>query len=301
MHKALQILVLSDGKPGHRNQSLGLAEAIQRLTFSQIQVIEITSRNPFSSTIQTLKQAKSLPHLDLIIGAGHSTHIPLLTLGKILDAPTVVLMKPSLPCALFDLCLVPQHDLDAKDYPPYIIPTVGALNRIQAGTSSNNRGLIMIGGPSKEFAWNGELLQRAISEIVTSSPLEWHLTDSRRTPHGFLDTISSLPLTIHPHQTTTPNWLPAQLADVRETWVTQDSVSMIFEALSSSAAVGILPLPPNKKMSKISRAVQQLCETQQASFFSDWQKCHLLPASTPLREADRCARFLVQALYPHRL
>jgi len=294
MHKALQILVLSDGKPGHRNQSLGLAEAIQRLTFSQIQVIEITSRNPFSSTIQTLKQAKSLPQLDLIIGAGHSTHIPLLTLGEILDAPTVVLMKPSLPCALFDLCLVPQHDLKVAVYPDYIIPTIGVLNRIQDGTSSNIRGLMMIGGPSKEFAWNGEQLQLAISEIVANSSLEWDLTDSRRTPPGFLDTISSLPITIHPHQQTTPDWLPAQLAAAREAWVTQDSVSMIFEALSSNASVGILPLPPNKKLSKISNTVQQLCAEQQAVYFFDWRKCHQLPASAPLREADRCARLLLQ-------
>lgn len=301
MQTALQILILSDGKPGHRNQSLGLAESIARLTLSHIHVIDITTRNPFTSSIQALTQAKSLPLPDLIIGAGHATHVALLTLGKKLDAPTAVLMKPSLPCALFDICLIPQHDLHAEDHPDYIIPTVGALNRIQAGRSAGKRGLIMIGGPSKEFAWDGSLLQHAISEIVAKSSLEWHLTDSRRTPHGFLDTISSLPLIIHPHQQTTADWLPAQLADVQETWVTQDSVSMIFEALSSSAAVGILPLPPHKKLSKISRAVKQLCANQQAAFFADWQKCHQLPVSTPLREADRCARLLLQSLYPNRL
>jgi len=301
MQNALQIFVLSDGKPGHRNQCLGLAEAIARLTLSHILVIDVTTRNPFSSSIQILKEAKALPHPDVIIAAGHATHIALLTLGKKLAAPTVVLMKPSLPCALFDACLIPQHDLKGADHPCYIIPTIGALNRIQAGTSTSNRGLMMIGGPSKEFAWDGELLQRAISEIVANSALEWHLTDSRRTPLGFLDTISSLQLTIHPHQQTTPDWLPAQLADVDQAWVTQDSVSMIYEALSSRASVGILPLPPLKNLSKISRAVEQLCAHQQAAFFSDWQKCHQLPASSPLREADRCAQLLLQSLYPHRL
>lgn len=301
MQAATHILILSDGKPGHRNQSLGLAEAISRLTPTQIYTIDINSRNPFTSSIQALKQAKNLPHPDLIIAAGHATHTALLTLGKKLDAPTVVLMKPSLPCALFDLCLIPQHDLSDSDYPSYIIPTIGALNRIQAGSFPSNRGLIMIGGPSKEFAWDGEILHRAISEIIANSTLEWHITDSRRTPLGFLDTISSLPITVHSHLQTAPDWLPRQLAEVRETWVTQDSVSMIFEALSSNAAVGILPLPPQKKLSKISCAVQQLCAEQQAAFYSDWQKCHQLPAAAPLREADRCARILLQLLHPHLL
>lgn len=296
-----KLLILSDGKPGHRNQSLGLAEALLRLIPGDIDLIEISSRNPFRASVEALRQARSLTRPHLIIAAGHATHAALLVLGKKLDAPTVVLMKPSLPCALFDLCLIPQHDLHRPEQPPYIIPTIGALNRIQAGTSPSKRGLIMIGGTSKEFTWDGDSIARAVSEIIANSPRDWHLTDSRRTPPGFLDSIRSLPITIHPHQETPPDWLPAQLADVDQAWVTQDSVSMIFEALSSSASVGILPLPLRKNLSKISRAVQQLCADQQASFFSDWQKCHQLPSAAPLREADRCAKLVLQSLHPHLL
>jgi mitochondrial fission protein ELM1 len=296
-----KLLILSDGKPGHRNQSLGLAEALLRQIPGHIDVIDITSRNPFRASAEAIRKARLLTRPHLIIAAGQATHAALLVLGKKLDAPTVVLMRPSLPCALFDLCLIPQHDLRHSDQPSYIIPTIGALNRIQANPEPSNRGLIMIGGASKEFTWDGESLISAISEIIANSSRDWHLTDSRRTPPGFVESIRSLPITIHPHQETSPDWLPSQLADVDQAWVTQDSVSMIFEALSSSASVGILPLLPRKNLSKISRAVQQLCEDQQASFFSDWQKCHQLPSAAPLREADRCAKLVLQSLHHHLL
>jgi mitochondrial fission protein ELM1 len=301
MQNTLHILILSDGKPGHYNQSLGLAEALSRLTTTQIQTIYIKRRNPISACIDTLEQVNSLTRPNLLIAAGHATHIPLLVLGIKLNVPTVVLMKPSLPAALFDLCLIPLHDIQDTNHSENIIPTIGSLHRIQLGPATTNCGLIMIGGPSKEFTWEEGPLLRAITEVVVNSPLQWHLTDSRRTPPSFLSSLASLPITLHPHNLTTRDWLPATLATAKQVWVTQDSVSMIFEALSSQASVGILPMRPVKKLSKISLAVEQLCSNLQTVFFSDWLSTRQLPAAKPLREADRCARIVLSSLYPNIL
>jgi mitochondrial fission protein ELM1 len=50
-------------------------------------------------------------------------------------------------------------------------------------------------------------------------------------------------LTIVPFAATSPDWLPTQLARADQAWVTADSVSMVYEALTAGAAVGVLDVP----------------------------------------------------------
>ena len=71
----------------------------------------------------------TLPTPDLLLGAGHHTHLSLLAARRIRGGKVVVLMRPSLPPGLFDLCLIPEHD--APPARPNVLATRGALNRIQ--------------------------------------------------------------------------------------------------------------------------------------------------------------------------
>lgn len=297
MSKTLQLLILSDGKPGHRNQSLGLADALARRTNTQCRVIELNEVPRGKKILHARKLAFQGPKPDWIIAAGHGTHLCALLLRWWLSARAIVLMKPSWPMSCFDACLVPTHDLIGKPIPAHVIPTTGALNRIVSSHQKEPKGLILIGGESREFSFDPVVLREAITTVIAQSSLEWHITDSRRSPAGFLDSLSHLSATLHPHQQTTTDWLPEQLRIGQCAWVTNDSVSMIYEALSSGAQVGLLPMPARKPSSKIVNAVAELCREGKLTTYKDLQATGRLLASPPLAEADRCAEILLAKFF----
>lgn len=293
------IRILSDGKRGHENQSLGLAEALQRRTGAELETVTFPGHAGVFSQVRRAANRSTTPQL--LIAAGHRTHLPLLIAGRRLKVPTVLIMRPSLPARFFDLCLIPQHDLTDTPESPHILPTVGALNRLpEDAPEKDAKGLIMLGGPSKHFDWNNDLVLDSVKTIVLSTPaLTWTLGDSRRTPGGLLDKIRKLklPLTITPHGKTTPDWLPANLATADTVWVTPDSTSMVYESLTSRAKVGLLPLTANG--TRLSRSIDQLIESRTVIQFRSWPPGEALPEpNAPLHETSRCADELLARFFP---
>lgn len=291
------IWLIGDGKPGHENQSLGLADAIARRVPCAVHRISIAGKRGLLTRVRAAIQASAgLPEPDLIIAAGHATHFALLWLARKHRAKSIVLMRPSLPMAWFDLCIVPSHDFKKTNNRKNLIVTRGALNRVAPPDATpRSGGMILIGGPSVTHGWSGETLLNSLAAIVSNG--EWQLTDSRRTPAGFIAEIATrLPrIQIFPHQETTPDWLPAKLARATEVWVTEDSVSMVYEALSSGASVGLLPVPRLLADSRVLRGLEQLVADGFLTPFAAWEKSQRLeqPPSI-LREADRCAERVIQ-------
>jgi mitochondrial fission protein ELM1 len=347
----LIVWIVSDGKPGHVNQSRGLAEALARATATEIHTLRALppwrawlalllktrlnpscfvvasasafsheaegrggkqsstpaasatsgSPQPFGPRDDEINQRSRntsdtpLPKPDLIIGAGHATHPTLLAARRAHGGRAVVLMKPSLPRRCFDLCILPRHDGVAAD--AHTLVTDGALNRVRPATASDaNHGLILIGGASPHFEWSNDALQAQIKRILARTPdMQWTLTTSRRTPKDFLALLPQHPkLNIVPHTATPPDWLPEQLARCGTVWVTPDSASMVFEALTAGADVGVFDLPANPK-SRVGRAIAQLAESQRITRFANWYANDQLQLNThPLAEADRCAQSIMQ-------
>ena len=299
MTKLLTLWLLGDGKPGHENQSLGLADALARRVPCEVHRVSLAGIRGIVTRIKTaLRTCQDLPSPDLIIGAGHASHFTLLWLTRKHRAKSIVLMRPSLPMGLFDLCIVPAHDFGNGCNRENVIITQGALNRVTPPSNSVRDGkMILIGGPSTSHGWNGEALLKALVEITTDG--SWQLTDSRRTPAGFTDEIRrKLPgIEVFPHQQTTPEWLPGKLAAVREVWVTEDSVSMIYESLSSGALIGLLPVPRKTDGSRVIRGLERLVAGGYLTNFSAWEDSRELKAPPEtLREADRCADEILKRL-----
>ncbi|MCK8827534.1 mitochondrial fission ELM1 family protein [Natroniella acetigena] len=148
-----KVVVLSDGKPGHLNQSLGIAEQLES---TEIEVIEVEYKAKLTDllvrlggvinnllkfnvkmaeqilklalTEQTYKEIITL-EADLIISAGSSVAVLNLMLSKVKQAKAIVCMTPSLVGTRpFDLAIVPKHDQPPKR--KNIIQTYGAPNRI---------------------------------------------------------------------------------------------------------------------------------------------------------------------------
>lgn len=290
MKTPLILWLLGDGKPGHENQSLGLADALARQTVCEIHRISLSGVTGMIRRVKrALRIARGLPQPDIVIAAGHSTHFALLWLARKHRALSIVLMQPSLPRAWFGLCIAPDHDFTQTPDIPNLITSRGALNRVELGSQEKSSHLILIGGPSANHGWDAQNLLVCLEKITNRD--SWRLTDSRRTPAGFLDEIRERfpTIEIFPHQGTTPDWLPKELATAAEVWVTEDSVSMIYEALSSGATVGLLPVPA-LGASRVQRGIEALVNDKFLTRFSDWEKSgELPPPRKPLREADRCA------------
>lgn len=302
MSDPLVIWLVGDGKPGHENQSLGLIDALARQRMVSTYRIDLSgSKRAFSRLRLAWQQAKELPEPDLIVGAGHATHFSLLTLARRSGAPCVVLMKPSLPSGLFDLCLVPRHDLPGGASDDHVILTHGALNRVNPTSPDHKHGsLILLGGPSSTHDWDTSAMLDALDEILHTSQSPWELTDSRRTPQGMREKIRvRFPhLALFPHEETGRDWLPQRLAAAEQVWVSEDSVSMIYESLTSGAKVGLLPVP-RKKNGRVARGVDQLVEDGYLTSFAEWKTTKLLrtPAHV-LNEADRCAEIVLNRWFP---
>jgi mitochondrial fission protein ELM1 len=297
--RPLTLWLIGDGKPGHENQSLGLAEAMQRLVACDIHRISIAGEVGFFGRIRAaLTQSAALPSPDFIIAAGHSTHLALLCLARKHRAKSIVLMRSSLPLRCFDLCIAPHHDFPKKPTRKNLILTRGAINRVHAGELPKTGKLILIGGPSKTHGWDPAAMLDMLAKVTATG--SWQLTDSRRTPEGFLEQIKKqLPdIEIFSCKETAPDWLPDKLSRATEAWVSEDSVSMIYEALSSGARVGLLPVPRMNSHSRVLRGIDELIEAGYLTPFSAWQKTgHLSRASEPLNEAGRCAEIICQMAF----
>jgi hypothetical protein len=289
--RSLTLWLIGDGKPGHENQSLGLAEAMQRRVPCDIHRISIAGKGGIVGRIRAaLAQSAGLPKPDFIIAAGHATHLALLCLARKHQAKSIVLMRPSLPLRCFDLCIAPSHDFPNKQTRKNLILTRGAINRVHASDSPKAGKLILIGGPSKTHGWDGEAMLDMLAKITVGGG--WQLTDSRRTPEEFLEQarVRLEGLEIFSCQETPPDWLPSKLREADGVWVSEDSVSMIYEALSSGARIGLLSVPRLNRSSRVLRGIDELVEAGYLTPFSAWQRTgQLRPAPEALNEAARCA------------
>jgi mitochondrial fission protein ELM1 len=298
----LSVWIVDDGKPGHLNQSLGLAEALARATPTVTQVLPAQpALRAASAWLLRRPLAHDLPAPDLILGAGHATHLTLLAARRAHGGRAVVLMKPSLPRRCFDLCIVPRHDGVAADARTLV--SEGALNRIRSAADADAaQGLILVGGPSAHFDWDDASVCRQIALLVERTPdMRWTLTTSRRTPADFATRLPASPaLEVVPHATTSADWLPAQFARCGTVWVTPDSASMVYEALTAGAAVGVFDLPARPR-SRVAGAVERLTHAGRLTRLADWRatgtRRHGAP---PLAEAERCAHWILEWLRQNR-
>lgn len=304
------IWVLCDGKPGHENQSLGLAEAVGRLVDVTFFRISVAGCGLLGGIRKVLRSGSELPRPDLILGAGHATHAALALASWRFGAPSVVLMKPSLPMIFFDLCILPEHDLrgGAEDHDRCsnddpesgrVVITNGALNRVVPGAGERTGKFILVGGPSKTHDWDEEGVLGMLAKATDRGG--WEMSDSRRTPDGFLDRAEErLPgVRMISHRETPENWIPEKLGSAKEVWVTEDSISMIYEALTGGARVGLLPLPRRKgKGARVLRGIDTLTKKGYVTPFEKWLELGTIDfAPETLHEADRCAEIVIRKFF----
>ena len=231
---------------------------------------------------------------DLIVGAGHRLHKPMLRTRWHLGGRCVVLMRPSLPTFLFDLALVPEHD--RVWLPTNVERTLGMLSPAQVSDADPQRGVVLLGGISKHFHWSNEEITTQVHAIVQQSPqLRWQVIDSRRTPDDLQQHLKLPENAKYVHwRATQDSWLTHQLSRSSATWVTPDSASMVYEALSFAGRVGIIALRPKRASNKLAQGIRRL----QALGYVGSSTGGPLPQqnlnTVALAEHRRCAELIMQ-------
>jgi mitochondrial fission protein ELM1 len=295
-HTPGAIWVLSDGKAGHLNQSLGLAEALLRLRPGGT-IRELPARRGDLLRAGLPGRAPAAPPA-LLLGAGHATHGSLVYWRRRTRRPAIVLMRPSLPMGLFDLCVVPRHDGVAER--PRCWLSDGPLNRVRPAAEREDHGVILLGGPSPHFTWDSAAILEQLTRVCARGA--WRLSTSRRTPPALLAQIQEcrLPgLEARSFADWPAGWLAAELARARHCWVTPDSASMVYEALTGACAVGLFDLvaaPGSRVAAGVRELVQRGLCIDHAAFLRGVQPS---PPAAAFAEADRIAARLVdEGWYP---
>jgi uncharacterized protein len=306
----LKVAVFLDGSPGHEKQTLGIVRALQHLHPLEVTEIKIDHASPWQDVSVWLRYflgmdfpstAAQKPY-DILIGTGAHTHIPMLSCKRHSGAFSIVCMAPSWVLRSgFDLCCIPQHD--GVETGENVFLTVGPPNYSEAKTGHDrNKALILLGGvDTKSHNWSSEDIGSYVRDLVSKGhEKEWTISSSPRTPEETVSLVERISeqfdnITFFRYENTPTGWVEKQYCLNGRVWVTADSMSMVYEALSAGCHVGIIPVIWKNQQNKFKRSETYLLEQGLVVSFSDWQAgIARWRLRAPLNEAGRCAEEIMR-------
>ncbi len=262
-----RVLILSDGRTGAENRSLGVTEMLG------IKDPEIVTLRPkYSSRLLRLllpvqwlyedfeRVRLDVANFDVLITAGYQVSRVVRALKK--DNPalfTVALMRPAGKASDYDVVAVEQHD--AYRRADNVVVTLGAPNRItrdklaleadrwrkRLSHVQGHRVAMLVGGTSRHGAFGVEdakALVKEVAKLLKDNASGLLVTTSRRTGKDVTEALEkALKASGVPYFLWTPedggrdNPYLAYLALAEAVVVTADSVSMVSEAASAGKPV----------------------------------------------------------------
>lgn len=202
--KSKQILVLTDSKPGHENQSISLANLIEdsygnshtrklelkisrfkRLTLDLLvllnfhklfeyntELIKILFPNNYNSIIK---------YTDIVISTGSSISSANRIISSCLNAKSCNIMRPNVNAQSFDRVIVPEHDFKAKNINRSKMVTIcGAfkftdMNKLKSDlsdfktefklNSNESYASILIGGPLSKDSYDIDTIKKNLIKL----------------------------------------------------------------------------------------------------------------------------------------
>lgn len=315
--RPLNIVCFSDGRPGHEKQSMAVVSALQDLTPIAPTVLTLSHTDGIKRIVQSLRSVffrspgqEPLPEpIDIIIGTGSTTHLPMVGLKVKTGAKLITCMSPE-PWLkpLFDLCLIPRHDRPAvgnKNFATFGPPCMS----LKSARRDEQKGLILVGGVDhKSHRWDTALLLSQINLLLKMSPsIYWTISSSGRTPPDTIEQLHQIANTnsrvsFYSSDETPPGWIESAYAAHEHVWITADSVSMVYEALTAGCRAGVLPVKWIHSSNKFQNGIDDLTEHGLIGDLDQWRNGVPLPViSKPLNEAERCAREIIRRWWPERL
>ena len=287
-----RIVVYSDGRPGHYNQSLAVAEALKALFPSEIHYREIGTGRAKKYLLRMMlnrglgrRVLKSLPAKrtlawfypeiapdevpDIVVSSGKETSLPNALTGLLYGSKTLFVGNPKkLDHRLFtyvltvlDLGFDNQILLD-------VAPTLLYKGDIEAFCAEHGLdpalpyATLLIGGDGSGYRYTESEIDALITFVnATASEINWLVTTSRRTDEAFerkmqREMRAAMFVAYHeaPQKVVGPF---LALSDI--VYVTEESASMVSEAVASGKKVYSL-VPNNASLPKDYRQIIQKFE-----------------------------------------
>jgi mitochondrial fission protein ELM1 len=268
-----KLLILSDGKPGHLNQSIAFA----RLLGYDYTVCRVAFPGRFTKGLSYLcdrlgiyspalfTTVDPLPErCGAIVSAGSTTYYANRTLGRRFGVPSVAIMYPGGYVPDFDLIIAQEHDRPPRRANIVTIPVNLSAPHPLGLVAKEGDGptiALVIGGPSRHFRMDEDTLRHQLESVYALFPGgDFLVTTSRRTPPEVERLIEAGPFryrVIASREAVNP--IADFLAIADYVFVTEDSTSMISEAVSfGSARVEVLQLARTGERNKVQGMVAAL-------------------------------------------
>lgn len=313
----LEIVSFFDGRLGHEKQTRGILNALGRLTPVRVETIRVAP--PAFKTVclnwfyylvsPAAKYVKTDCRADLIIGTGTGTHLPMLIYRRKCGAKVVTCMTPDFFLkGAIDLCFVPRHD---RPKPALnVFTTLGPPSAVMLNEAhDSSKGLILVGGlDPKSHYWQSETVLEQIENILARNrTMVWTISSSPRTPRETVQRLERLAaqpseVIFFKSEDTPAGWIETQYARSEVVWVTADSMSMIFEALSAGCRVGILPVKWKHRHNKFQESIDHLLKGDYVTAYRSWlAEGGSMAKPGRLDEASRCAKEILRRWWPERL
>jgi len=271
-----KVLIISDGKPGHLNQSIAFCK-IKKIDYD---ILAVEFKSKFFKSLSyifdkiglyTNTLFKPYKHVDLkrycaVVSTGSSTYYFNKYISKNIDIKSIVLMLPkSYSYKEFDWIIAQEHDnppkLDNIIKIPLNLSFSQAKNLIKKENNKKALGII-IGGNNDVFGLKKESLKKILDKIFLEyKNYDKYITTSRRTPKSVEELIETYDFEYKLIYSKEPtiNPIPDFLSFCDELFITIDSTSMLSEARANSdAKINIIKLESKKQNTKYHRLASQV-------------------------------------------
>lgn len=263
-----RVLILSDGRMGHLNQSLAFAKYLN----VSYEVVSVKFKHKwlkalsyildrigiYSDKLFTVQIDKKY---DMVVGTGSATSYLTKVLAKKMHAKSVAMMLPRGYRYDFDIIFAQSHDNPPKQKNIIEIPANFSYVEPKGLYQAQKRSIgVVIGGDNKLFTMSKEKLQEQLDFIKAYyAGYEIAVTTSPRTSKEIELLVSSYGFDYEVIFSKHPiNPIPDFLAQCETVFITGDSTSMISEAVSyGKSNVVVLPLK-SKKENKFTRFIGRL-------------------------------------------
>ena len=251
----MNVYWFQDSKTGHLKQVQALLDQLKKEIELSIIAINVTNQESFSKIFSNQDQFDGPT---ILIGAGHEVYSKILQAKKYLkktiskDLFSIAVLRPSYKLSSFDLIIAPEHDFRKKRIPENVIPFQGSLSATSQNPVDENMAIIAIGGPSKHYKFDQEILIRQLQYILSVHPKhKFKIFNSRRTPEvlnlKLKDELNKYPnaklIDLNSAESDT---FQESLNESALKFVTPDSSNLVFEALSVNGQTYLIQIESQK-------------------------------------------------------
>jgi len=273
----MSLLILSDGRMGHVNQSIAFAKYLNQ----PYDIVEVSFKQRLMKPLSylfdnlyiltsTLFNANITKQYNMVIGTGSSTYYAVKVLAKKMNAKSIVMMLPKGYCYDFSLIFAQEHDNPTQQKNIVITPANFSYIEPKGIYYEEKKSIgIVIGGDNAIFKMSKTTIQAQLDFIQKYyGDYRVAITTSPRTSNEIEKLVASYNFHYELIFSKTPlNPIPDFLEQCETVFITADSTSMISEAISyGKSNVIVLPLE-SQKSNKFKRFIQNLEEEKYLHIF----------------------------------